>query len=682
MFSASIKSGKNSTGAGSTPDPQFNYVTALLNGDGTNGTQNNTFVDSSSNNYTITRVGNTTQGSFSPYGPNWSNYFNGSTDYLNITNNAAFDFGTSDVTIEAWVYLSSVGAQQIISAFPAGPAAGTGWAFGTTSSNYLLVDVFVGSTEQVVIANSNPISTNQWNHVAYTRSGGTNRLFVNGNLCTTSSNTLTQAINTGGNSIYIARSNFSGYTYPLTGYISNLRVVKGTAVYTGNFTPSTTSLIAISGTSLLTCQSNRFIDNSSNAFAITATGTPSVQRFNPFGTSTTYSTSVIGGSGYFDGTGDYLTVTPSTAVDLSGNYTIEAWINIKNATSAKAIISIGDYFGSSGLFLFTDSTGKLAIGYSNARQFTGTQTIVANTWNHVAFVRSSGIITTYLNGVSQGTLTTSNTFTGATNYIGQEWYNGALGGVTMNGYISNLRIVQNTAVYTSAFTPPTAPLIAITNTKLLLNTVNAGIYDSAMTNNYETLGSAQVSTSVVKYGTGSIKFNGATDWISSPLTINNSLNTGDFTLESWFYLTVNNDTYPIIVQAYDGTYGPIIRFGNNGFGNKLQVTMNAGSVSAIWSCATTMASVLNNWYHVALVRQSGVCKLYLNGVLQSIGSGINPSTYPNTSFTSTESVGANSLYVGYQFNGYLDDVRFTKGYARYTANFTPPTAAFPTTGPV
>mgnify|MGYP003349823598 CR=1 FL=1 len=75
MFGAS-KTNSASTGGGG--DPQFDYVTLLLNGDGTNGGQNNTFLDSSTNNFTITRNGNTTQGSFSPYGNLWSNYFGGS----------------------------------------------------------------------------------------------------------------------------------------------------------------------------------------------------------------------------------------------------------------------------------------------------------------------------------------------------------------------------------------------------------------------------------------------------------------------------------------------------------------------------------------------------------------------------------------------------------------------------
>jgi hypothetical protein len=53
--------------AGEDTDPFFNQTTLLLHGDGTNGAQNNTFLDSSTNNFTITRNGNTTQGTFSPF---------------------------------------------------------------------------------------------------------------------------------------------------------------------------------------------------------------------------------------------------------------------------------------------------------------------------------------------------------------------------------------------------------------------------------------------------------------------------------------------------------------------------------------------------------------------------------------------------------------------------------------
>jgi len=299
MFAAS-----KTASSGVAPDPQFNYVTMLLHGDGTNGAQNNTFLDSSTNNFTITRNGNTTQGSFSPYGSNWSNFFPADNRYLSVPSNTAFAFGTGDFTVEGWFY------QTDDTTYPSALEIGnhintTGILFITkygTGGNFACI--YSGG-----FYGANGTTLNAWNHIAWVRSSGVLQIYVNGVGSTSASftNNLTDTA-----TVTISNKSTFASIYSFNGNISNLRVVKGTAVYTSNFTPSTAPLTAISGTSLLTCQSNRFIDTSSNAFAITVTGTPSVQRFNPFGTSTAYSTSVIGGSGYFDGSGDYLTGTGSS----------------------------------------------------------------------------------------------------------------------------------------------------------------------------------------------------------------------------------------------------------------------------------------------------------------------------------------------------------------------------------
>ena len=83
--------------SGAYTDEFFNSVSLLLHGDGTDGAQNNTFLDGSTNNFTITRNGNTTQGAFSPYGDRWSNYFDG-TDSLTFTGATS---GAGDFTTEA-----------------------------------------------------------------------------------------------------------------------------------------------------------------------------------------------------------------------------------------------------------------------------------------------------------------------------------------------------------------------------------------------------------------------------------------------------------------------------------------------------------------------------------------------------------------------------------------------------
>ena len=171
-------------------------------------------------------------------------------------------------------------------------------------------------------------------------------------------------------------------------------------------------------------------------------------------------------SGYFDGTGDYLSFNGSTGTTLSGDFTVESWVYLPSVTTTAPIMCIGDSFSSPGILFYVNSSSKIAIARANTVAFTGSTSLVANTWNHVAFVRSGSTITGYLNGVSQGTFTNSSTFSGTTTVIGREVYNSGVGG-QLTGYISNLRIVNGTAVYTGTFTPPTSQLTAITNTSLL-----------------------------------------------------------------------------------------------------------------------------------------------------------------------------------------------------------------------
>ena len=110
-----------------------------------------------------------------------------------------------------------------------------------------------------------------------------------------------------------------------------MRVINGTALYTENFTPSTQPLTAISGTSLLTCQSNTFVDNSTNNFAVTAAGNSKPTTFAPFAVTyssrQSYTPAVFGGSMYFDGTGDYLNSSNSAFAMGTGSFTWETWLS-------------------------------------------------------------------------------------------------------------------------------------------------------------------------------------------------------------------------------------------------------------------------------------------------------------------------------------------------------------------
>ena len=648
---------------GEDVDPDFANTVLLLHGDGTNGAQNNTFLDSSTNNFTITRNGNTTQGSFSPFSKpdgRWGNFFDGTDDYLSVADNAVLRFGAGAFTLEAWIYRNAAGAAHTIYAKG---GASTGISFLVTSGNVLR---FTHTTTN--IDSTGTVSANAWVHVAVVREGtGTNqtKLYINGvndGQGTVSTDfTQTEEVRIGTN---------RGATDDFAGYISNVRFVKGSALYTGNFTPSTSPFTTTSqGASsseveLLTCQSNRFVDNSANAFAITPAGNVKVTPFSPFPLTTEYSPSVNGGSGYFDGSGDYITTT-NTDVFGTGDFTVEFWVN----PSSVALSDIIDTRPGS------DNAGAWAVQYDGTNLYwagDGTSVLsvpVAQTpigsWTHVAYTRESGTMKVWINGTQYGSsVSKTNNYTQTRFDIGV-----AVRTYYFTGFISSLRTVTGTAVYTSVFTPPTAPLTAIANTSLLCNFTNAGIFDNTGFNNLETVGNAQIDTTTKKYGTGSMEFDGTGDWLIAPNTPDLQLGTGNFTIEFWVYLaTGDTGSNRGLVAKGTSTTGFLVSLNTT---EKVVFTFTTSTITSSGAITT------NAWNHIAVVREgtgSNQTKIYIAGTNDGTGT---VSTDFNQ--TSVMYVGANRT-AGDPMKGFIDDLRITKGVARYTTTFTPPTAAFPNIG--
>lgn len=648
-------------GASGVPtDPNFRNVTLLLHGDGSNGAQNNTFIDSSTNNFTITRNGNTTQGSLSPYGSRWSNYFDGNSDSLTYTGGSSLAFGTGDFTIELWAYLTNTGT---FSAFLRADDTGNFPDFGYDfSAGQLKFDA--RGTAIVSVTTSMP--TSQWAHIAVCRSGTNLRLFINGSqVGTTTTNSTNFGTTTG--TIRIGGSSFSA-SHTVSGYLSDFRVLNGTALYTANFTPPIAPLTAITNTSLLTCQSNRFRDASTNNFAITANGNASVSPFSPYAPTAPYSAATNGGSMYFDGNGDYLTTPSSTAFNLGGgDCTAECWVNFSSIANVPHIFEIGDSAVNRGVVYQTGGYIRL---WNVSDRIVSNILISPNVWYHVAVSRVSGTYTLYVNGISQGTYA-STIFPNVTSelHVGFQAFTGTSADY-FNGYISNLRVVKGTAVYTAAFTPPTAPVTAITNTSLLLNGTNAGIVDSSADNDLETVGNAQISTSVKKFGTGSIAFDGSGDYLVAPSSTAFDLGSGNFTIECWFNANSFAAPFGLIsryaVTAGVSAYGWLIQVRSS-----TSIRLLRGNDLYFDSTVSTMST--GTWYHVAAVRNGSTFTLYLNGT--QVGQATGVSNFTDASSTTLQ-IGRTHTVTD-DMNGYIDDIRITKGVARYTANFTPPTAAFP-----
>jgi hypothetical protein len=416
-------------------------------------------------------------------------------------------------------------------------------------------------------------------------------------------------------------------------------------------------------------QNNTFLDSSTNNFTITRNGNVTQGSFSPFSRSSgnlvnaPYDPAVHGGSGYFDGSGDYLTCS-GTAVG-TGDVTIELWFYPTSSTvqyrtlfNSRSTSNTNTGFAIFQYGLTIEVYGNGLKGSSAAAAFG------VDEWVHLALVRTSGTCQIYINGVASGSsFTYSNDLTSTLRAIGRNTPGGTSEYI---GYISNVREVFS-ALYTTTFTPPTAPLTAVSGTELLLNFTNAGIFDNTGKNNLETVGDAQIDTSVKKYGTGSIEFDGTGDYLFLSATSDLVMGTGDFTIEMWvYYAGASYSGTQFLIDQRNTTSQIAIAFLFNDENLELYV-------DGLERISNAVHAAVQTWQHIALVRSSGTTTIYVDGTASgSTYSDTNNYVAPQTYIGSRHALASDT-----QLNGYIDDLRITKGVARYTANFTPPTAALP-----
>jgi len=650
-------------------DLSFNLTTLLLPGNGTNNATNNTFLDSSTSNFTVTRSGNTTQGNFSPFSQTgWSNFFDGTNDWIGSAQNnttSVMNFAADqDFTMEFWVYSTSALSDYTIVNYGTYREAYTServiWVTNKSASIFISGGSNASSTQfTALFPLSATLSTNSWNHIALVRLSNSIRVYVNGVGGTAVSapgaaQPLSQRYDLAGPHglwLGVNSTNWTAFNpVGLTGYISNFRYVVGTAVYTANFTPATAPLTAVANTRMLTCQSNRFVDNSTNNFAITSNGEVRVQAFSPFNPTTAYSAAVVGGSVYFDGSGDFLTVPGDAAFQFgTGDFTVEAWIYLANdLPNPEGTFLAGTINGSVDLCYYDSS---FRFGRANVAWDTIINHVLARrTWHHVAFTKESGVAKVYVNGALVGSAANTQNYNSGTFRINAA----ADSSRQLIGYMSGHRVVKGTAVYTANFTPPTAPPTAIANTSVLLNFTNDPIADATSKNAVETVGDTKTSTVQSKWGGSSIFFDGSDSLTIPPTNLQLNLGARNFTIEMWAYLSGNITAFTLFLKS-------------NSYELKTDSNRWVWQINANTNVFVTNGNLpLNTWAHLALVRNGSTTTLYLNGT--SVASGTSTNATDNTSPLQMGTSG---------FIGYINDFRITNGLARYTENFTPPTAAFP-----
>ena len=580
---------------------------------------------------------------FATYG---SAFFDGTDDYVTVANSSQFALGTGDFTIECWVKFSESSLEgsanrRIFSLHNSSGNAvdklqiciddgsyrtnGDLFLYSNSDQGYLGVDI-----------------RHEWHHIAVVRNSGTLKFYLDG--VEKSSNSNTQDYSPGsGTPIPILGSRGDKADYK--GYISNFRLVVGTAVYTSNFTVPTSPLSAITNTKLLTAHKNAQIsDGSSFNHTITKVGNATEHASSPFPGDT-----VGYGSLYFDGTQDYVTVNSSTDFDFgTGAFTVECWYQPKFDTAGSSMIMLYDIGSNHVRVRFKSGSIRAQLGSETQILYNiSGSSLDQTTWYHSALTRDgTGNVKLFHNGSVVGSYGGSTYNVGSTSLrIGN--INLATSGYRFTGYISNFRVVKGTAVYTSGFTPSTSPLTAVTNTKLL---------------------TAQRSTPL-NVTSGSIHLNGGRlQTTSSDFT----LGTGDFTIETWFKYGISalsDNDYLIDLESgklqFYFTGGEIVAR----IGGSNTYTVRYDLVADLEGNLNT-----NRFYHLALVRNGSNTTIFLDGI-QKANQNSSAFNHTGTSLTIGSHVNGN-----YQWYGYITDFRIVKGRAVYTGEFTPPSGALTKTG--
>ena len=621
---------------------------------------NDTFDDASDSNHVIKKNGDVPQGSYSPFRePGYAVDFDG--EWTKIKD-ATFTFGTGDYTIEGWIYPHGTGNCDVID------LRGSGFDQGvalTLKSGNKIWPYYGGS--QFTTGNI-AINPNVWSHIALVRTSGTLKAFVNGlqdfSVSDTNNRNGTSQRDHGLGANYGGASKFDGLLY-------DWRVTTN-AVYTSNFSPPSEPLTAISGTVLHVCRGPRIADYSSNAYVLEGQGgnnSPSQVAFTPYDRTNAYSTSDHVGSVYFDGTsGNWLSVSDSDDLNVgTGDFTLECWIKPEPGGTG----GYGGIFGShaysndmvqmqisnAGILRFVNPSGISVAGSTNMWSKTGD-------WHHIAMCRSGTTLRGFVDGKQEISLTYGSSIDWGHNS------NGAVVGITdrttyptnylYKGYISNLRLVKGTALYTSNFTPSTSPLTAVSNTKLLLNFTNSKIFDASQSIKSLTLNGAHASSLQRHFSENTIAFDGTDDYIAVKEGLEvldlSSSKEEDFTIECWIYKTSTSKDCWISHRDNSSTELSInLDASTSGY--------SAGRINVEYDSTQYVVNVgieRNQWQHIAFQRTKDVLHWYTDGVSKDTRS--EPASL--VAYSADFQIGRFSSSQFY-YNGYMHDFRFSRGIARY-----------------
>ena len=616
--------------------------------------------------------------------------FNGTSSRIRIHPKPLFNemYG-NEFTFEAWVKPAGTGASRVIMTRRMyGGNYPISWYVYLDSSNLLNIHNYFS-----VQTNQTPIPNDTWSHIALVCDKTYVYLFINGAFNYRYSN--------------LPPKHNQIYYYPITigygaysteyfqGSISDIRFVVNQMMYLPQTVPSVPTVpLGLDGsgyTSLLFTdpynEPNRIYNTSSGdvAFIVDSTyNADTISASNP-AADTPFTDGMgnpVGNSVYFYGglesKNTYMRSVelPAMGLDVdNGEFTVEFWFKDTHTTSVQQCLFDNRQVGNWNLLIDLNAirTRSIRARLNNIDIVSDANTYDLNTWNHVAVVRfNRSTFALYINGNLSASATvtvtpTSAAITAAEMWIGQ--YNNDQGHY-FRGYMSNIRIVKNRAVYATRFpVPTTAPADVLGKTPLLLTT---SLYNPQKTYEYY-----PPSSNILVPGSPftSVGVDGPLSFVHDRITIPHTQELNlygvEWTMETWIYPYFPNGTWRCICIKHTTTGGQWRSYSLylHPDSNRIHFgTYNGGQGDAVAPLSTELYP--NIWSHVALVCDGTITKLFVNGK--------HVHTY---SFAPTEDNSNQTLEIGREngptgaasFEGYLSNFRIVRGKQIYTSDFTPST---------
>mgnify|MGYP006283225149 CR=1 FL=1 len=601
---------------------------------------------------------------------NQNGYFDGDGDYLTIPDSTDWDFGTGDFTIDMWVYPTSTDVSFLCQTNTDLSQRWCLWQSSAGSVQFFENDDGTNHISYSAIADL----LNSWHHIAVIRNGDVFTTYVDGT--SIASQTVSRTMSDRNSNLVIGRrtTNADTWTSYMKGYIDELRISKGIARWTSNFTPDTSPYSSDSDTKLLlhmdgTPGSQTFTDSGNTEHTVTANNDVEIRDL-----SRKFDSAI-----YFEGN-DYLTIPDSTDWDIfsssSDNWTIDFWVKHNVYDTSQTYLLQYDTSGDTKMwFVNKNPSGAISLRVYDSSSYiidTGYGGSISDTdWHHVAVCKAGGDYGVYLDGTQVAYDNSASTVNADADLeIGRHYG----GGGYLEGSMDELRIINSNVFdaspnsgITDTISSPTSPYAKDSNTKLLLH-FDGDVSDSE--HNVEFNGNSSVDSSEKKWNS-SFYFDGDGDYLTIPDSDDWDFGSDDFTVDFWVNLDDwdGSDYQTFVNYVQDGTNTKAWEFGTylTGQSKFRFIESSTGDPNLIVDHIFTDGT----WHHLAVVRDGNTFSMYLDG-------GLADSTTSSNTLTLSA---ANLLKIGRQVeqdryvDGFMDELRISKD-ARWTSNFTVPSSPY------